>query len=136
MTFWEGNINDSRRPLRIPLTLRSITIGRIPTSTSVEGEEVEEDDLQDDDLRDDDEELEERRPHHHGGGADDFDDMEEDPNRYQPLKRRASTGTLLSQARVSTVTCFVWFLIDTIEEFAQPGLFYFFKRVLLFSTSL
>jgi hypothetical protein len=81
----------------------------------MEGEEVEEDDLHEDDLGDEDEELEERRPHHHdGGGADDFDDMEEDPNRYQPLKRRASTGTLLGQTRASNVTCVVLFLIDTI----------------------
>ncbi|GJJ68874.1 hypothetical protein EMPS_01220 [Entomortierella parvispora] len=72
---------------------------RIPTSTSVEGEEAEEDDLQEDDLREDDEDLEERQPH----GVDEFDDMDEDPNRYQPLKRRASTGTLLNQARASAV---------------------------------
>lgn len=65
----------------------------------MEGEEAEEDDIQEDDLREDDEELEERRPH----GVDEFDDMDEDPNRYQPLKRRASTGTLLSQARASAV---------------------------------
>ena len=66
---------------------------------SMEGEEGR-DDLQEDDIGDDDEEFEDRRP----AGLDDFEDMEEDPNRYQPLKRRASTGTLLSQARASAVS--------------------------------
>ncbi|KAG0041963.1 hypothetical protein BGZ83_001067 [Gryganskiella cystojenkinii] len=77
----------------------SQTTSRIPTSTGIEGEEVEDIDLHEDDVRDDDENLDDRRPL----GLDDFDDMEEDPNRFQPLKRRASTGTLLSQSRASAV---------------------------------
>ncbi|KAG0085206.1 hypothetical protein BGZ92_009163 [Podila epicladia] len=68
---------------------------RVPTSMSVEGDEQEEDDMRDDD-KDDDDESEERRHE-----MDEFDDLdeEEDPNRYQPLKRRASTGTLLNQVK-------------------------------------
>ncbi|KAF9352796.1 hypothetical protein BGX34_011964 [Mortierella sp. NVP85] len=69
---------------------------RVPSTMSMEGEDNEDDELQDDELKDD---FEEDR---HGHDMDDFDEME-DPNRYQPLKRRASTGTLLSQARAQAV---------------------------------
>ncbi|KAG0335728.1 hypothetical protein BG000_007271 [Podila horticola] len=72
---------------------------RIPTSMSLEGDEQEEEDVRDDD-KDDDDESEDRRHE-----MDEFDDLdeEEDPNRYQPLKRRASTGTLLNQVKASAV---------------------------------
>jgi hypothetical protein len=84
---------------------------------SMEGDDHDEDDLQDDDFKDDDnDDMDTRRGtgdhlhhnhHHHRGhhhDPDDSDDMEES-NRYQPLKRRASTGTLLNQARASAVRC-------------------------------
>ncbi|KAF9966528.1 hypothetical protein BGZ70_002036 [Mortierella alpina] len=64
-----------------------------------EGEDKEDDDLRDEGLRNDDDDLDGRGGH----DMDDLDYMEDDPNRYQPLKRRASTGTLLSQARASAV---------------------------------
>ncbi|KAG0034997.1 hypothetical protein BGZ82_005449 [Podila clonocystis] len=72
---------------------------RVPTSVSLEGDEQEEEDIRDDD-KDDDDESEDRRHE-----MDEFDDLdeEEDPNRYQPLKRRASTGTLLNQVKASAV---------------------------------
>ncbi|KAF9182599.1 hypothetical protein BGZ51_004652 [Haplosporangium sp. Z 767] len=71
-----------------------------PSSMNIGGEGDDDDDeLQEDDLKNDDEEFGLRRAH----GIDDSDDQEEDSNRYQPLKRRASTGTLLSQARASAV---------------------------------
>jgi hypothetical protein len=64
---------------------------------SMEGEDNEDDELQDDELKEDD--FDDDR---HGHDMDDIDEME-DPNRYQPLKRRASTGTLLIQARAQAV---------------------------------
>ncbi|KAG0280519.1 hypothetical protein BGZ95_009839, partial [Linnemannia exigua] len=78
---------------------------RMPSSMSMEGDDNDEDDLQDDDFKDeDDDDLDPRRGgalhHHHYHDPDDSDDME-DSNRHQPLKRRASTGTLLYQARAS-----------------------------------
>lgn len=78
------------------------------------GDDHDEDDLQYDGFKDGDEEdLDSRRGtghhnhhhhNHHGHHHDpnDSDEME-DSNRYQPLKRRASTGTLLNQARASAV---------------------------------
>ncbi|KAF9132013.1 hypothetical protein BGW39_000944 [Mortierella sp. 14UC] len=82
---------------------------RMPSSMSMEGDEDDEDELHDDDFRDeDDEDLDTRRGeallhrHHHNHDPDDSDEME-DSNRYQPLKRRASTGTLLNQVRASAV---------------------------------
>lgn len=87
---------------------------RMPSSMSIEGDDLDEDDLQDDDFKDDDDDdLDARRGtghnnhHHHSHRGhqhdpDDSDEME-DSNRYQPLKRRASTGTLLNQARASAV---------------------------------
>src|SRR5690349_17441694 len=86
----------------------------MPSSMSIEGDDLDEDDLQDDDFKDDDDDdLDARRGtghnnhHHHSHRGhqhdpDDSDEME-DSNRYQPLKRRASTGTLLNQARASAV---------------------------------
>ncbi|KAF9346208.1 hypothetical protein BGX26_002303 [Mortierella sp. AD094] len=71
---------------------------RVPTSVSMEGEENEDDEFPEDDLKDDEFDVDDRRTH----DMDDSDDME-DSNRHQPLKRRASTGTLLSQARASAV---------------------------------
>ncbi len=65
----------------------------------LEGEDREDGDLRDVELRHDDDDLDGIGGH----DMDDLDDMEDDPNRYQPLKRRASTGTLLSQARASAV---------------------------------
>lgn len=62
------------------------------------GEENEDDELQDDEIKDDEFDIDER----HGHDINDSDEME-DPNRYQPLKRRASTGTLLGQARAQAV---------------------------------
>ncbi|KAF9332862.1 hypothetical protein BG006_004253 [Podila minutissima] len=72
---------------------------RVPSAMSLEGDEQEEDDIRDDD-KDDDDESEDRRHE-----MDEFDDLdeEEDPNHYQPLKRRASTGTLLNQVKASAV---------------------------------
>ncbi|KAF9321517.1 hypothetical protein BGZ91_004510, partial [Linnemannia elongata] len=86
---------------------------RMPSSMSMEGDDHDEDDLQDDDFKDDDDDdLDARHGaghhnHHHNNRGhhqdpDDSDEME-DSNRYQPLKRRASTGTLLNQARASAV---------------------------------
>ncbi|KAG0000846.1 hypothetical protein BGZ65_004015, partial [Modicella reniformis] len=68
----------------------------VPSSMSIEGEDNEDDDLQDDELKDEDFDLEDKR----GRDMDDFDEMED---RYQPLKRRASTGTLLNQAKAQAV---------------------------------
>ncbi|KAF8943615.1 hypothetical protein BGZ47_005260, partial [Haplosporangium gracile] len=83
---------------------------RMPSSMSMEGDDHDRDELQDDDFKgvDDDDLYTHRgnghyhnhRDHHHD--PDDSDEME-DSNRYQPLKRRASTGTLLSQARASAI---------------------------------
>ncbi|KAG0214178.1 hypothetical protein BGX33_002369 [Mortierella sp. NVP41] len=76
---------------------------RMPSSMSMEGEDHEEDELHDDEFKDDgDDDLDARRGAVHHHEADDSDEME-DSNRYQLLKRRASTGTLLSQARASAV---------------------------------
>ncbi|KAF9385328.1 hypothetical protein CPC16_008014 [Podila verticillata] len=72
---------------------------RVPSAMSVEGDEHEEEDTREDD-KDDDDESDDRR--HEMDEFDDQDD-EEDSNRYQPLKRRASTGTLLSQVKASVV---------------------------------
>ncbi|KAF9101490.1 hypothetical protein BGX27_011450 [Mortierella sp. AM989] len=69
---------------------------RVPTSTGMEGEEN--DDPAEDDLKDDEFDMDDRQIH----DMDDSDDLD-DSNQYQPLKRRASTGTLLSQARVTAV---------------------------------
>ncbi|KAF9919784.1 hypothetical protein FBU30_010537 [Linnemannia zychae] len=85
-------------------------IGRMPSSMSIEGDDHDEEDLQDDYYKEDDEDdLEMRRgtSHYHSSrqqypDPDDSDEME-DSNRYQPLKRRASTGTLLNQAQASVV---------------------------------
>lgn len=70
---------------------------------SLEGDEHEEDDTREED-KDDDDESDDRR--HEMDEFDDQDD-EEDSNRYQPLKRRASTGTLLNQAKASVVSLFL-----------------------------
>lgn len=81
----------------------------MPSSMSMEGDDHDEDDLQDDDFKDDDDDdLDARRGtghHNHRGHHPDPDDSDEveDSNRYQPLKRRASTGTLLNQARACAV---------------------------------
>ncbi|KAF9139445.1 hypothetical protein BGX30_007960 [Mortierella sp. GBA39] len=82
---------------------------RMPSSMSMEGDGHDEDDFQDDDFKDDDDDdLDARRGtghHNHRGHYPDPDDSDEaeDSNRYQPLKRRASTGTLLNQARACAV---------------------------------
>ncbi|KAF9545654.1 hypothetical protein EC957_010635 [Mortierella hygrophila] len=82
---------------------------RMPSSMSMEGDDHDESDLQDDDFKDDDDDdLDARRGnghHNHRGHHHDPDDSDEaeDSNRYQPLKRRASTGTLLNQARACAV---------------------------------
>lgn len=73
--------------------------GRVPSSMGIEGEDNDDDELQDDEFKDDDFDPDDRQGH----DIDDFDDMEES-NRYQPLKRRASTGTLLSQTRAQAVS--------------------------------
>lgn len=80
---------------------------------SLEGDEHEEDDTRDDD-KDDDDESEDRRHE-----VDEFDDLdeEEDQNRYQPLKRRASTGTLLNQVKASAVSLF--FFTEEISTWKQ-----------------
>ncbi|KAG0201948.1 hypothetical protein BGX28_005392 [Mortierella sp. GBA30] len=72
---------------------------RVTSSTGLEPADNDDDELRDEDLMNEDDELDGRR----GNEGNDLDDMEEDSNRYQPLKRRASTGTLLSQARASSV---------------------------------
>ncbi|KAG0364294.1 hypothetical protein BGX24_004692 [Mortierella sp. AD032] len=78
---------------------------RMPSSMSMEGDDNDEEELQDDEFRDDDDDdLDTRRGgalhHHRHRDQDDSDEME-DSNRHQPLKRRASTGTLLYQTRTS-----------------------------------
>ncbi|KAF9174320.1 hypothetical protein BGX21_005627 [Mortierella sp. AD011] len=80
---------------------------RVPTS----GEENEDDEFLEDDLKDDESNVD----------VDDSDDME-DSNQHQPLKRRASTGTLLSQARASVVklTPFTPLTHDQHETSTQP----------------
>ncbi|KAG0359376.1 hypothetical protein BGZ54_009981 [Gamsiella multidivaricata] len=71
---------------------------RVPLFMGIGGEENELDELQGDEVKDNDFDLNERRAH----DMDHFDDLD-DSNRFQSLKRRASTGTLLSQARESAI---------------------------------
>ncbi|KAG0241331.1 hypothetical protein BGW41_006050 [Actinomortierella wolfii] len=62
----------------------------------------EEDELQEDEPREDDEDSRGAR-HSRGMYDEDDDEQMEDSSQYQPLKRRASTGTLLNQARAQAV---------------------------------
>ncbi|KAF9421661.1 hypothetical protein BGZ94_008770 [Podila epigama] len=89
-----GLLNTKRKRSEFGLKKR-----RMPSSISLEGDDLGDEDGREDELKDDNEDTEDGRAHM--DTFDGFDEEEEESSRYQPLKRRASTGTLLSQAKAS-----------------------------------